>query len=704
MGKTLLYSEVDANLQKELNARGLSGKRRTTEDLNFMLGKKANVEVHAYKNQDSKLKSAENILYKLGGREVTKGDYLASGFLDSTRVLNKVKSTEMGITAVRNNTHKLPPFIVSCDMTTVDSSSVPVLNSATIHINIPNPDLDLNFMESTFARPGRAITLIIEYPDSAVITGERLLKESLQTSLSKTNINNKINRVEFDGLVISFDMSYEPAGSISLILHLRGTSNIYVETPLTVDTTSTELKTADVKSYYEVLNGILNRLEKQTAPRTYEDESVLEVTEVTVTAKKKTESTNITPLPITNASSNTENNINAPAAFLVSSGFKNIKETKRYIQLGYLMNTLNTYILAKNATITPSPTIQCNDDVTQSYYLENLVSGDPENILLLNHDQYGMDGDKPRYFFTSKQRDTFISQVKNTLDYKSETDKDICYPSRILINIIAVRTIIEELKVAKKYTAKDFIVKISQLIYTALGGAIDLKLVTDPNDDTLLLLVDKNFIGTGKTPIKPYSVPMFANHINGTIVRDFSFSSKLPQNMQSLMYTVNNSSQISEEQISPYVHFMFNNAFVTRSGNTDTTTIDTKLIDELKARYKKSHDEIMSRLQESKNKLGQSWLNAQAVLDLELALKKYAQYPTDSIEKSNQMQAPVYPFDVEFTVDGINGLRWGNVLEFDGLPAKYKNKTTFIIASIIQTVTTDGDWTTKIRCIMRPKI
>ena len=68
------------------------------------------------------------------------------------------------------------------------------------------------------------------------------------------------------------------------------------------------------------------------------------------------------------------------------------------------------------------------------------------------------------------------------------------------------------------------------------------------------------------------------------------------------------------------------------------------------------------------------------------------------------MQAPVYPFDVEFTVDGINGLRWGNVLEFDGLPAKYKNKTTFIIASIIQTVTTDGDWTTKIRCIMRPKI
>ena len=702
MGKTLLYSEVDANLQKELNARGLSGKRRTTEDLDFMLGKKANVEVHAYKNQDSKLKSAENILYKLGGREVTKGDYLASGFLSSTRVLNKIKSTESKPTPVRNNTHKLPPFIVSCDMTTVDSSSVPILNSATIHINIPNPDLDLEFMESTFARPGRAITLIIEYPDSAVITGERLLKTSLQTSLSKTNANDKINRVEFDGLVISFDMTYEPAGSISLVLHLRGTSNIYVETPLTVDTTSEQLATTDVKTYYEVLNGILNGLEKVKEPRNAEN-TILDVQEVTVTAKKTSTSANITPIAVVNP---TSEQVSTPstAAFLVSSYFKNIKETKRYMQLGYLINTLNTYILQKNQTITPSPTIQCNDEITQSYYLENLVSGDPENILLLNHDQYGMDGDNPRYFFTSKQRDTFISQVKDTLDYKSTTDPKLCYPGRILINIIAVRAIIAELKAAKQYTAKDFIVKISQLIYTALGGAIDLKLVTDPNDDTLLLLVDKNFIGTGKSDIKPYSVPMFANHINGTIVRDFSFSSKLPQNMQSLMYTVNNSSQISEEQISPYVHFMFNNAFVTRSGNTDTTTIDTKLIDKLKEQYRKTHEDIMLRLNASKNKLGQSWLNAQAILDLELALKKYVQYPTDDIQKSNQMQAPVYPFDVEFTIDGINGLRWGNVLEFNGLPAKYKNKTTFIIASIIQTVTTDGDWTTKIRCIMRPKI
>jgi len=35
----LFYSEVDAAVQLELNARGNSGKRRNTQDLNFMLGK-----------------------------------------------------------------------------------------------------------------------------------------------------------------------------------------------------------------------------------------------------------------------------------------------------------------------------------------------------------------------------------------------------------------------------------------------------------------------------------------------------------------------------------------------------------------------------------------------------------------------------------------------------------------------------------------
>ncbi len=67
------------------------------------------------------------------------------------------------------------------------------------------------------------------------------------------------------------------------------------------------------------------------------------------------------------------------------------------------------------------------------------------------------------------------------------------------------------------------------------------------------------------------------------------------------------------------------------------------------------------------------------------------------------MQSPIYPFDVEFTIDGINGFRYGNCVEFDVLPKKYKNDTTFSIKSITHTVNTAGEWTTVIRCIMQAR-
>ena len=45
----IFYSEVDANLQKELNARAAAGIRnRTTADINYMVSKIANVQITPY--------------------------------------------------------------------------------------------------------------------------------------------------------------------------------------------------------------------------------------------------------------------------------------------------------------------------------------------------------------------------------------------------------------------------------------------------------------------------------------------------------------------------------------------------------------------------------------------------------------------------------------------------------------------------------
>ena len=53
----IFYTQVDKHLQEELNARGRSGfSDRSTNSLNFMLGKIANVQLTAYEGNDSKSK------------------------------------------------------------------------------------------------------------------------------------------------------------------------------------------------------------------------------------------------------------------------------------------------------------------------------------------------------------------------------------------------------------------------------------------------------------------------------------------------------------------------------------------------------------------------------------------------------------------------------------------------------------------------
>ncbi len=78
----IFYSEVYKTLQDELNARGSTGRNRTTRDLNYMLTKVANVEVTAFEDQKH-----EKVLFTLGGGEVLKDAYTpkgGTGFLSTT--------------------------------------------------------------------------------------------------------------------------------------------------------------------------------------------------------------------------------------------------------------------------------------------------------------------------------------------------------------------------------------------------------------------------------------------------------------------------------------------------------------------------------------------------------------------------------------------------------------------------------------------
>lgn len=685
----IFYSNVDINLQEELNARGNAGKRRHTNDLNYMLGKVANVELTAYSNAKSKENNKEKI-HSLGGSELTGSAYLPSSFLKK-RTLTKSDGT-----VIIDNTYKIPPFISSCDISMSDHT-MGLLNSATVTIVIPNPDIDLDFMEGLYARPGRAVTLKIAHPKSAlIINNNKLTDATIQPAIVPNNTNNTLlTETVFDGLIISFDMSYGTDATVTLTVHLRGTSNVYTDVSMLSNPEKSkkekpvDSKEASEKQINEFYNAINAEIESNL--------------------KWEPKEKNIQILHKHDINDPTLNSlafgINDSYYFRSNQFWDEVE--RRYIQLGQLIRFINKYILTKQESVSKQASILCNDDFCFSTYYEKLISADPENILIISNDVYGKDKDvkDDRHFISRATAWKSALTNTNLWDVKFNAQNNThSFPSRMFINLNLIKSILDELqKDATTYKLNDFLAKLNTYIVSATGGAIDMQLVTHPVNPEYLLFYDKNYLGN-KPDVVPYSVPMMANHPHGSIVKDFKISAKLPASMQGLMYTTNNSDNISEEQIAPYMNFMYNNAAIKRDGTVETliNADGEEIKKKLEERYRASYELYVKTLDSASQEFGNTKQNESKQKELQSALTKYIQYPSPTIEKSSQMQSPIYPYEVEFTIDGINGFRYGDAVKFEALPKKYQKDTIFSIISINHTVNTNGEWDTKLRCIMRP--
>ena len=89
----IFYTEVDPFLKDELIARGRSGFRRSKKDLDFMLGKVANIQMICYKGTDRKTIIGDSIL---GGKSVITDKYLPSGpngYLNDERAVDVLDDT-----------------------------------------------------------------------------------------------------------------------------------------------------------------------------------------------------------------------------------------------------------------------------------------------------------------------------------------------------------------------------------------------------------------------------------------------------------------------------------------------------------------------------------------------------------------------------------------------------------------------------------
>jgi hypothetical protein len=392
-----------------------------------------------------------------------------------------------------------------------------------------------------------------------------------------------------------------------------------------------------------------------------------------------------------------------------------ITDDNRYITLGGLIHFLNNNIVIKQPN-TNGVGIICTDGAVpskpnnppstksiQSTYYPELKSLEPERVLILpNKDLLKKPGSMNSYGDIVYYKNVLEGQA-NLLASLGDSYKEWpgvydgadsnarFFPSRIFINLETIESIVKDVSNnnVRKFTVGKFLGEISSLISKSTGGAINLVLTADKDDPETILFADTAFIKL-KT-ITPYEIPMFANHPQGTIVEDFQLAAKLPESVKNLSYVLNQGPNVDVEKVAPYMNFMF---------NADNTDAVQKQVDSYAATHKKS----VAEWKQSATEYGKSPQDADVIANLQKTLKTYLQYPTDDIRKSMQLTAPIFPFDASFTISGINGFRYGDVLSFPGLPKKYTNNTVFSIIKINHTVSSTGEWKTKINTIMRPNI
>ena len=744
-GGDIFYSQVDANLQLELNARGKAGfSSKTNKDLQFMLEKIANVYITPY-TDETKTKEIANA--SLGGAAMRGGEYMPTGkngYLSDRAIIQKTRTVnaagtgfDEASTPISNISRRIPPFITGCEINIADNSNG-LLNTATFNITIPNPERDLNFIESVYFRPGRNCTIIIEHPTTALVAINEhnglLTSGSNPTATALRDLYKmdpkdyldqygQLNSKRFDGVITTFTMQYETDMSVTSIIELRGGATQINELSLI---------TAD-ESKKNSPEGLGNKPDEQTAEEKAAMAAKIEADKKEREANEKGETAN----PIfKDFYQNLKTKVDAdlakkivPEGLITAPTNTTPCEPQTYIALYYLIAYINTIIDAKlksPTNKTPNKNIVCNEICTSTYF-KDLYSVDPQRILIPTTNILIESPNKPGAY---RHEYGWMHVLYTELDSKGETSTkytgDILSSDNVIVNDTKIATsqiyvnlqVIEErFKSGNKqstFSIETFLEGISSEIHAASAGAIDLKLITPPEPDLrdkdTLLYYDTN-IGVPKgpdvKPVIPYSVPMFSNHPYGTVIRDFSFSGKLPSDASSLAYAVSiNPKEISEKDIAPFLSYMYNNNTVERGDGTESvgTMITQQQLDGINKAYLETHELAITELDKATKSFLADPTNPVLRGTMAVAMRKYLQYPTPKIQLSNQMKAPIIPFDASFTIDGINGFKYGDVLSFIGLPKRYQENCVFLVVGQTDTVATDGQWTTAIRCLMRPKI
>jgi len=323
---------------------------------------------------------------------------------------------------------------------------------------------------------------------------------------------------------------------------------------------------------------------------------------------------------------------------------------------------------------------------------ETLICNDPllyttdDNIMFL-------------YKEDSANRKSFEKQAPNT---KSG------YLKYVYVNIDLIKK-----ELSESETLEEGLNRILKKISSAAADIWNFKLYVDPYVGYTSYVIDLNYVsGDNINSIYSKDRPfVFGGYSGRSIVSDLSFTSKMTNQIALTQYFGRNKAdpnQVLGAYSDVIVKLLYGDVKdrilkdLKLPEETKEQAEERKKAEEAKAKeeadYKVKYDDFILSIPPNSNKLKKP--GGYIVLSEECK-KTLSEYLRRDKRGNETRHMPIYPLEIEVTIDGISGILPGNVFTVENIPQIYKEWGVFQATGISHEISSDV-WTTKIRAFYRP--
>jgi hypothetical protein len=337
---------------------------------------------------------------------------------------------------------------------------------------------------------------------------------------------------------------------------------------------------------------------------------------------------------------------------------KSAAQKRPYVSLERIIIELNKMI-HKNVPNMPESTIRCDGEITIGAIPANtdrFVSADPSKILFPGFCKYSASTNFSFGEYDSAFAKGDLSKIMISLDYVKElftADKTVPKGQKFIENTVSA-----------------FLINLFSEIHSCSGERFALSVVRNLKDPDLykLVIADSNYV-----PEDPKDVYVITAVTQDSICRSMNLESKVPSEMATVA------------AIAP---------------RPSTAIIITGSSTEAKPTTKSDKDK--SKILESIKTLAEHGLEPENISALKNALRE-EKYQLST--RSSGKESILYPMGFSATLDGIEGLYFGNTITCNYLPTRYKNENgtnhiCFTITRVEHTIA-NNDWSTTINTVCR---